>query len=312
MRDIQMQTPTSGTTRRRWARCLGTGATAIVAATAVASVAGAATTASPIGASGSVAAITGTTMEVQNPSTGQTAVSWTPTTQFSKTVTEGVSSITVGSCVAATGTPAKSSKTTIAARSITLTTASSSGSCTGGAGRTGGVPGGGGAFQFRSGGHGFPGAGSSKGGTPRSIPNSLRKRLSDFAIATGKVTGVSGSTLTVSGFNVSPGSFGTKSTKSKHPAKPKTETLKVTTSGSTTVSATQTVAATDVAVGDCVTALGPAATNGSVTATTVRISSSVDGSCTGGFTRFGGGGAGGGGFPGGGGGGGQFFGGGGA
>jgi hypothetical protein len=318
MRTIQMQTPTSGsTTRRRWARCLGTGATAVVAATAVASAAGAATSANPIGASGSVAAVTGTTMEVQNPSTGQTAVSWTPATVFSKTVTEAVSSITVGTCVTATGTPSKNSKTTIAARSITVTTANSTGSCTPGGARFGGNPGGGpgGGFRFRAGG-GFPGGNGPKGKAPRSLPSSIRNRLADFSIASGKVTGVNGSTLTVSGINVSPGSFGSKSSKSsksKHPTAPKTETLKVTTTGATTVNATQTAASTDVAVGDCVTAFGPAATNGAVTADSVRISSSVDGSCTGGFARFGGGGPGaGGGFAGGGGGGGGFSGGGGA
>src|SRR6516162_1120328 len=129
-----MQTPTSGSTvRRRWARCLGTGATALVAATAVASAAGAAAPANArIPASGSVAAIIGTSMEVQNPSTGQTTVSWTPTTQFSKTVSEAVSSITVGSCVTATGTTSKKSKTTIAAENISVSPASSTGSCAAG------------------------------------------------------------------------------------------------------------------------------------------------------------------------------------
>ena len=40
-------------------------------------------------------------------------------------------------------------------------------------------------------------------------------------------------------------------------------------------------ASTDLAVGDCVSAFGPAATNGSVTATTVRITSTGGGTCTG-------------------------------
>ena len=63
-----MQTPTSRSTdRRRWARFLGTGATALVAATAVASAAGAATPPTPRrGASGSVAALSASSMEVQN------------------------------------------------------------------------------------------------------------------------------------------------------------------------------------------------------------------------------------------------------
>lgn len=316
-----MQTPTSGSTaRRRWARCLGTGATAVVAATAVGSAAGAATT-NPIGAFGSVAAIAGSSMEVQNPNTGQTTVNWTPTTQFSKTVTEAVSSITVGTCVTATGTPSKSAKTTIAVRSINVTTASSSGSCTAagthsdGAGGNFGVRIGGG-FPGGNGpkGAGFPGGNGPKGSPPKNLPSNFRNRLGDFAIASGKVTAVNGSTLTVSGINLSPGSFGSKnakSSKSKRPPTPKTETLKLTTTSSTTVSATQTAASTDVAVGDCVSAFGPAASNGAVTADTVRISSAVNGSCTGGV-EFSGPRGGGGGFPGGGGGGVQVFGGGGA
>ena len=66
------------------------------------------------------------------------------------------------------------------------------------------------------------------------------------------------------------------------------------------MSATQTAASTDLAVGDCVSAFGPAATNGAVTATTVRITA-TSGTCSSGFGRFGGGGGGGFGGPGGGG-----------
>jgi hypothetical protein len=124
--------------------------------------------------------------------------------------------------------------------------------------------------------------------------------LSNLAISSGKVTALSGSTITVSGITLSPGSFGgtTKSTgknaKAKKPTLPKTQTLKITTTGTTPVSATQTVAASALAVGDCVSAFGPSASNGSVTATTVRISSAVNGTCTGGFGfRTGGGGFGG-------------------
>ena len=128
-----MQTLTSrSTSRRRWARFLGTGATALVAATTIGSVAGAATTptSAPGVANGSVAALQASSMEVQNPSTGQTTVNWTTTTQFSKTVSESVSSLAAGDCVTVTGTPSKSSKTTIAARSITVRSPSSTGSCT--------------------------------------------------------------------------------------------------------------------------------------------------------------------------------------
>ena len=166
-----------------------------------------------------------------------------------------------------------------------------------------------GGFNFRRSGTGNP------SGTRPSFPAGSARRfaggLSSIAIASGKVTGVSGSTVSVSGVDISPGSFRTKSSSSKSsktprpskPVAPKTENLKITTSGSTTLTSTQSAAATDLAVGDCVTAFGPAATNGAVTATTVRITSTGGASCTGGFGGggfFRGGGGFGGGPPGGG------------
>jgi hypothetical protein len=313
-----MQSTTSlGQRRRRWALIVGTGGTTLVAAAALSSAAGAATTppANPgLGASGSVAALnaSSSSMEVQNANSGQTTVSWTSTTQFSKTVSEAASAL-AGDCVTVTGTPSKKDKTTIAARSITVSNASSSGSCSGFGTRNGsganGAAGGGpqGGFQFRGGGNGGgrPGFGGSnaegggsfsRGGTGNGSSN-FRKQLASIAIASGKVKSVKGSTLTVSGFSLSPGQFSPASAKSssktKKPTPPKTQTLTITTSKSTTVSATQSAAATDLAVGDCVTAFGPAASNGAVTANTVRITSTGGASCTTGFGRFGGGGGGG-------------------
>ena len=297
-----MQTLTSrSTSRRRWAQFLGTGATALVAAMAIGSVAGAATTSAnaPGVATGSVAALQASSMEVQNPTTGQTTVSWTTSTQFSKTVTQPVSSLAAGECVTVTGTQAKSSKTTIAARSITVRNPSSTGSCSVGPG-SGGTPASG-AFAgpgFRRGATGSPGGTRpSFPAAGRRFPGSFAGPLASIAIASGKVTGLSGSTVSVSGVDLSPGNFRTRSSSSKSSkaskvVAPKTENLEITTSGSTTLTATQSAAATDLAVGDCVAAFGPAATNGAVTATTVRITSTGGASCTagsrGGFFRGGG------------------------
>jgi hypothetical protein len=293
--------------RRDWACILGTGAAALLAAGILGSSAsaGAATSNSPIGAMGSVAALSGSSMEVQNPSTGQTTVSWTATTTFSKSVTESVSAVSVGDCVTATGSASKKSKTTIAARSITLTTASSNGTCGASAGGpfrvgagSGGPPAGG--FRFRTGSGGASNKFPEGGSGPRTFPgggaaNNFRKQLADLAIASGKVTAVNGSTLTVSGISISPGSFAGRgkpasesNSKTKAPAKPKAQTLKVTTTSSTPVNTSQSVTSGDLAVGDCVSAFGPAATNGSVTATTVRITSTGGGDCTGGFPGGGG------------------------
>ncbi len=120
-----MQSLTSrSSSRGRFMRLAGTGATALLAATAISSAAGAATTPpnAPIGATGSVAALSGSSMEVQSENSGQTTVSWTGSTTFTKSVTEAVSALTSGDCVTVSGTPSKKSKTTIAARTITVST----------------------------------------------------------------------------------------------------------------------------------------------------------------------------------------------
>ncbi len=128
-------------------------------------------------------------MEVQSATEGQTSVSWTPTTTFSETATETVSAIAVGDCLTVTGTPSKKSKTTVAARSITISQPTSSGTCAagsaararaasaagraelGGAGRTGGeggtppsgsFPRGGGSGRVRGAGRADSAAGASR------------------------------------------------------------------------------------------------------------------------------------------------------
>ncbi len=121
-------------------------------------------------ASGSVATISGNTMQVQS-TTSQTAVTWTPTTAFSETATETVSAIAVGDCLTVTGTPSKKSKTTIAARSITINKASSTGTCTSGFGGAAGSAAGGfgGAGRFGAGGR--PGAGAGGSGSGETPPS---------------------------------------------------------------------------------------------------------------------------------------------
>lgn len=133
-------------------------------------VAGAASTGGGGVASGNVATISGNTMQVQN-TTSQTAVTWTPTTAFSETATETVSAIAVGDCLTVTGTPSKKSKTTIAARSITINKASSTGTCTSGFGGAAGSAAGGfgGAGRFGAGGR--PGAGAGGSGSGETPPS---------------------------------------------------------------------------------------------------------------------------------------------
>ncbi len=161
-----------------------------------------------------MATITGSTMEVQS-TTAQTAVTWTPTTTFSETATETISAVAVGDCLTVTGTPSKKSKTTIAARSITISKPSTTGTARvdsaaqedpacrrirwpgrvrcGWKGRC--------RWRSRGGGSGsgetppsgsFPGrsGGTARGGFPGAA---------NFALASGKVTAISGSTVSMSG-----------------------------------------------------------------------------------------------------------------
>jgi hypothetical protein len=260
------------------------------------------------GASGSVASISGTTMEVQSTSS-QTSVSWSTSTAFSETDSEALSAVTVGDCLMVTGTAGKKSKTTIAARSITISKPSSTGSCTAAS-----TSGGAGGSRFAGGGGfgGFGGAGAGGTRPSGSAPSGGFARgsggsrgsfagLANLAIANGKVTAVKGSKVTMSGTVLSslfkPGtskSSKSKSKKTSKPAKLKTEKLKITTGKTTTLSETQAITSTSLAVGDCVTAFGTASSTGAVTASTVRITSTGGKSCSSGFGGFGGGGGGGG------------------
>ena len=103
---------------------------------------------------------------------------------------------------------------------------------------------------------------------------------------------MTGTSVTISGF--SSASFTRPS--GKKPAKkatakqqPKATTVKVAVNGSTTYTETQSAAATDLAVGDCVRATGASSSNGSVAAASVDITSTGGQTCTGGFGFSGGG-----------------------
>src|SRR3984957_290255 len=147
----------------RWAVPAGMAALCTSVVLGMGAAGGDATAPTGSGASGSVASISGTTMEVQSASEGQTTVSWTPTTTFSETATETLSAVAVGDCLTVTGTPSKKSKTTVAARSITISTATSSGTRATGGGGAGGFGAGGGRGGFGGGGFGR-GAGGGAGG----------------------------------------------------------------------------------------------------------------------------------------------------
>ena len=263
---------------------IGLSLAALVAMTSSASAA----TNSPSVASGSVAAITGTSMEVQNSQSGQTTVSWTTATTFSQTVTVKASSVVAGDCVTATGA---SSKGVITAKSVTVSQPTA-GKCNAGMGGRG--PGGSFAGRgFRPGG-GAPG-GTGSAGAPNGGAGNRPTRAggfggAGFAFASGKVTSVTKDGLVISGISSNAGAKPSKTTKttSKQPA---TKTIHLAVKSSTTYTTEQAAAATNLAVGDCVTASGSSDSTGAVAASNVRITSTGGKTCMSGFGggAFGGG-----------------------
>ncbi|AYG02728.1 DUF5666 domain-containing protein [Gryllotalpicola protaetiae] len=228
------------------------------------------------GTVGQIAAIDGTTLQVQD-SSSQTAVSYSSSTAITKTVSVDLSAVTVGSCVTATTMPAggtsgsgssgSSSGSSSADAAVTSVSISqpTNGSCT-----TGFSGGQGGARPTDR-----PSNRPSNrpSGRPSGAPSGGFRGGDFVAPTTGQVTAVSGSTITVNALD-----FQTQKTASKS----------VTVDSSTKYSETQSGAASDLVVGQCVVARGKADDSGTVAATALTVSAPVNGSCTTGFGGFGG------------------------
>ncbi len=225
------------------------------------------------GASGTIAAVNGASMEVQNASTGQTTVSYTPSTTFRQIASTNASAVTVGSCISAFGKPTSgsSSSTGVFGEPITATTVSvtqpASGSC---------APGGFGGGRFPAGGRPSSG-GSSTNGSGTRPPGAGRFRNGQFGAASGSVTAVNGSAVTVNETN---------------PRTQKTASVVVTLTASTTFTTTQGASSSALVVGQCARAIGSASTTGAITAQTITVSAPGPNGCTSGFGFRGGAGAG--------------------
>ena len=219
------------------------------------------------GASGTIAAINGTSLEVQNPITGQTTVNYTPSTTFRQTLPTSATAVTVGSCISAFGTPSSGSSSGGSAfgSPVTATTVSVSqpvsGTCSGGFGGRG--PGG----ARPGGGSGFtPGNGTRPAGA-RGFGNGR------FGVASGAVTAVNGSGVTINEIN---------------PVTKATSSVTVTLTASTTFTTTSPASSTDLALGKCARANGTADATGAISARSITISTAGPNGCTGGFGRAGG------------------------
>jgi hypothetical protein len=211
------------------------------------------------GTFGTIAAITGTTMQVQNQQTGQVAVTWTASTKFTHQVRTTLAAIKTGDCVTATA-PSGSSDSAFTATDVTIT-APVNGQC-GGAGQQ---PGGARPSGFPTGARpsGFP-----SGARPSDFPSGAAGRLRSGTFVTGTVTSVSGSAIVIAAR-----SFGTSTSSSRT----------VTVNAKTALSTPASTTSKSLAVGLCVAAQGKADSTGAVSATTVRITNPVNGSCTLGF-----------------------------
>jgi hypothetical protein len=181
----------------------------------------------PRGTTGTVAAVTATDIEVQNPRSGQVRVTFTPSTSFIKTVTATAGDLAVGDCALATG-PAQAAGTQAGPRtatSVLISPATAGGTCPGRGARAG--------------------AGRGRG-----------------MAAAGKITSVSST-----GFVVQTDGPNTTRT--------------VTTTATTVFTRTVTTDKSGLAVGQCVTAMGPSDDTGTVAASSISIRQPSPNGCLG-------------------------------
>lgn len=222
-------------------------------------------------ASGTIAAVAGTTMQVQSRQNGQVAVSWTAATTFTQQVDVAAGSLKAGDCVTAvapSGTSANAASFTASTVSVSTPT---DGSCTGGRFGAGGA---------RPSGAPRPSARPSRTTRPSGFPSGAARGRAGFgAVASGSVVSVSGSTLVIAARTFGSGT-----------STPTTTNKTVTLGSATKITTEQRATASAVKVGRCATARGSADASGAVTATSVAITDPVDGQCGGfGFGGFGGG-----------------------
>jgi hypothetical protein len=227
-------------------------------------------TGTPPGAFGTAAAVSATSLEVQNQQTGQVTVKFTSSTAFTNTIKASLADVKVGQCVTVAATSGGAQAKALTARTVGISTPTSSG-CTA-AGAFGGGFGGAGGFAGRGG-----------NGASRTPNPSRRVRPSGangaggagaFGRAFGSVTAVSKTGFTVKGV-----------ARASNPA----VTTVVTVNAATTYTESAKATSSALAVGDCIVALGASDDTGAVSAKSINISKAGTNGCAGGFGRGGGG-----------------------
>jgi hypothetical protein len=215
---------------------------------------------------GMAAAISGNSVQVQDPATGQVTVTFTASTGFSQTRSVTVAALAVGDCVTAIGqrpssssaapggSPGADRPTSFAAASVSIAPAVN-GSCSaagfGGGNRPSGRPTG-----ARPSGSARPSGGFGGGGFG--------------GVATGKLSALSADTMSVQ-VTGRAGQAGTVD--------------QVSLTAGTTYTETVTVNSSALKVGECVTAVGSTNSTGAVSATRISLSTPGPNGCTVGFGR---------------------------
>ena len=229
------------------------------------------------GAFGTAAAISGSTIQVQDPATGQVAVTFTAKTRFALTRAVTSAALKVGDCVTAIGvrtadsaspapsaSPSPDAPKDFAAASVSIS-AAVDGSCAAG--------------------NGF-GAGGGFGGRPSGSPTRSRPSGAPSGgfggggfggggfgnVASGQLAALTGSSMSVRVLD--------RRTNA-------TSTDTVTLTPTTTYSQTAAVPSSALRVGQCVAATGPADSRGAVAATRITLSTAGPNGCSTGFGRRG-------------------------
>ncbi|MGD8169829.1 DUF5666 domain-containing protein [Herbiconiux sp. P16] len=226
------------------------------------------------GVSGEIAAISGSTLQVQD-TESQTAVSYSADTAITRTVEGSLSDVTVGGCVTAFvgGAPTsdESADDSGAAASVIIS-AAVDGACTTGAFAGGGTP--------PDGANGFDG-----GTPPTDLPEGMTPPtdLPDGVMPTGAPGAGGGAGFGGLTTGLVTAVSGTGFTVQATAADGTTSTEEVTVDDSTSFTRTESTDSSALVVGACVTAMGEADDKGSVVATSLAVSTAGDNGCSAGF-----------------------------
>lgn len=228
------------------------------------------------GVRGTIAAVTGQLMQLQDTSS-QTAVAWTASTTITAQVAGTLADVKPGVCVLAVTAPTGTSSTASASGAATSVAISQpvNGACTAGFGAgtpgTRGAPGGGMPSGAPAGGQRY---GTRPSGAPTAGAGGFVRPVD------GLVTAVSGDTITV---QTTTGTGGTATSGTAT-----TGTATVTVDSATTFRTTKAADASAIVVGQCATARGQADSSGKVTATSIVVSPPTNGTCVTANRGFGG------------------------